>query len=246
MFKFLLRKSNQNKKQKEPTDKDLFNNIMSFANKVMEASNRSNYKEYFSRGNEHPILDLVRLIGRNLQTKYVTNLIYYEDESELNSLYPEEIFFDLKEIICPPNLSFYDLVSSVENKKDVHLNKDLVLPWPWKRERLINTISRIGKHRTWGEWKEDKLNHYIELWMPMGIAWVKGGNHSIATGIVQGVGKVLPKSTFDISGLYEYVYTDGEYYYRKNSDSIICKVKNIEFAALFEIGRIMKDNNISF
>ncbi|WP_411844595.1 DUF6710 family protein [Schinkia azotoformans] len=37
----------------------------------------------------------------------------------------------------------------------------------------------------------------------------------MASGILQGQGRLLPKETYDISELYEYIYTDGINYYRK-------------------------------
>lgn len=83
----------------------------------------------------------------------------------------------------------------------------------------------------------------MELWLPMGIAWVRGGNHSISTGIIQGSGIIQPTGIVDISNIFNHIYTDGMNYYRKSDHQIISQVKNIEFAAIFEIGRIMKEKS---
>jgi sulfite reductase beta subunit-like hemoprotein len=80
----------------------------------------------------------------------------------------------------------------------------------------------------------------------MGIGWVHGGNHSIATGIVQGEGEITPDSVYDISEVYQYVYTDGEYYITKEDNGVISDVPNVEFAAIFEIGRLMNERSICF
>jgi len=121
----------------------------------------------------------------------------------------------------------------------------LVLPWPWHRKRLINAVSRIGKGREWGSWKQDS-NHGIELWLPLGIAWVHSGNHSIATGIIQCSGTVKPNRVYDISKIYDYVHCNGKDFIDAQSNEIIASVENVEFAAIFEIGRLMKNNSISF
>ena len=89
------------------------------------------------------------------------------------------------------------------------------MPWPWEKNRLVSSISSIGKGRLWGEWQQDNLNHLVELWLPMGIAWVHGGNHSIATGIIQGHGQIKPEYIYDISEIYNFVYCDGLFYRRK-------------------------------
>jgi hypothetical protein len=44
--------------------------------------------------------------------------------------------------------------------------------------------------------------------------------------------------------VYEYVYCDGVNYYRE--EDIILPVKNAEIAAIFEIGRLMKENSINY
>ena len=45
----------------------------------------------------------------------------------------------------------------------MELNKDLILPWPWERNRLINSIASMGKGRLWGEWEQDNRNHSVTL-----------------------------------------------------------------------------------
>ena len=85
----------------------------------------------------------------------------------------------------------------------------------------------------------------MDVWLPIGIAWVYGGNHSITVGIVQG-GELEPNYYSDISKVYKYIKCDGESFIDINSGRSLCEVKSPEFAAIFEIGRMMVDNNISF
>ena len=80
----------------------------------------------------------------------------------------------------------------------------------------------------------------------MGVSWVNRGNHSIAAGIIQGAGTLIPESVTDISNVYDYVRCDGRHFIRSEDSSVIAPVRNAEFAAIFEIGRMMRDNHLSF
>ena len=165
-----------------------FRKILEFAQSVFVHSRSKNiYKQYYSKGNEHPLLDVVRLIGKTTQTKYLTSLLYCNDESELPGISSGQLFFDQTIPITIEGKRAYQLMKEEKSTKEIHLHKDLILPWPWKRERLINAISYIGEKRVRGGWKQDFDNHYTDLWLPIGVTWVKGGNHSIASGIYKGL-----------------------------------------------------------
>ena len=156
------------------------------------------------------------------------------------------MLFGRRDLISATGKTFEDLKLELEITREIHLGRDLVLPWPWRRTRLINSISRLGEGRVWGSWKQDFGNHRIELWLPLGISWVTSGNHSIAIGIIQCSGKLKPDYIYDISKMYDYVYCDGRNYIGKENNTIIAPVENVEFAAIFEIGRMMVENSISF
>ncbi|WP_017187242.1 DUF6710 family protein [Alkalibacillus haloalkaliphilus] len=236
-----LRKSSENDQIEK------FNRILRFSEGVFsESKNGSNtYVINNNKGNEHPILDVIKLVGKNLQSQYLTNLLTVEDESELPPLLPSTVFFDQSEILNSKGDTTINMLKEVSSKS-VDLKKDLVLPWPWKKERLIASISNLGTNRDWGGWQQDYNNHHLEVWLPMGVAWVRGGNHSITVGILQGEGTIIPDVTYDFREVYKYVYTDGKYYYRSEDDSKICKVKNVEFAAMFEVGRMMVEQSITY
>ena len=51
---------------------------------------------------------------------------------------------------------------------------------------------------------------------------------------------------YDVSPLYEYVLCDGDKFYLRENNNILFSVKNIELAAIFEIGRKMAQNKICF
>jgi hypothetical protein len=49
------------------------------------------------------------------------------------------------------------------------LASDMVLPWPWSLTRYIDNVSHIGT-RKGRPWKQDKINHYVDLWLPGALA----------------------------------------------------------------------------
>lgn len=231
--------------------KDKFDNIINFANQVINEFNINQpYKKSDTELLEHPLLDVIRLLARKLQTEYLCYLVSVDPEVSDQEYRKEDIKIDntifdhLKKIEGSYNLASF--IYEVPNDQLIELKKDVILPWPWNRKRLIDNIATIGKGRSCGEWKQDETNHFVILWLPIRIAWVDQGNHSITAGIIQGEGVLKPTKTYDISKVYDIIYCDGEYFRLKKDDSIFCEIKNIEFAAIFEIGRIMIERKISF
>lgn len=90
------------------------------------------------------------------------------------------------------------------------------------------------------------MNHCIELWLPLGIGWVHGGNHSLTVGIVEAKGKVKPEITYDVSAIYRHVICDGLEYRRKHDGSLISHVPDLDMAAVFEIGRLIHKHRVRF
>jgi len=224
--------------------KNNFDRIIEFTQSVLKEAkdfNNGLYAEY-----EHPLIDVVKLIGKQLQSLYLSNLLYEIDESDLPCLYPKELLFDPMTRISLDGTTFTDVRRELKTDRVISLNRDLILPWSWKKSRLATCIALIGEGRRMGQWRQDHNNHYVDLWLPMGVAFVYGGNHSISAGIIQGRGEIITRSVYDISDVYDYVYCDGFHYYRSEDGSIISKVINAEFAAIFEIGRMMREMSISY
>ena len=225
------------------SNKQRFDYIMQTAQELI------NNSKNFDKEN-HPICDMIRLLGRKLQSTEMEFLLWYGDiDSKIPSLFPENIFipfdFSLDAEYTKRKVTFHSLEKEVQCDKDINLSTDLILPWPWRKERLLKCLKYIGKDREWGKWKQDEHNHRVVVWLPMGICWVHGGNHSIAVGIVQG-GSLKPDYWYNISAVYKYVKTDGDYFYRISDNKKLCHIQNVEFAAIFEIGRMMYENHICF
>jgi len=192
--------------------------------------------------NPEALVDLVKLIGKPYQTKYISHIVMkgFSKVSHLNEffvLFPKDNHYAWE---------LHSLITEVKDyNRPLELKSDLIFPWPWNKDRIRDTLAFIGEGRKYGKWQEDKLNHSIVFWLPMGIGWVRGGNHSIANGIVNGEGIIQNYDAYDISEMYKYIYCDGEYFYEKKDNRKLFPVQSIEFACIFEIGRIMHENNIS-
>jgi hypothetical protein len=242
VFNWLQKKS----KRELQLQKNQFDRMISIAVEIFKEADKHQAKENY----KHPILNYVKLLGMKLQTAYITHLLYEDDHGETKkypSITPWLPFFDLSKKVSLDGKTLYDMLyRKVENMKiEVDLNQDLVLPWPWNYSRFVKVISSIGESRPWGKWKQDTLNHRILVLLPMGICFVEGGNHSITSGIIYGEGKVQTEDIYDFSEIYKYVYTDGLHYKRIEDDSIIANVKNLEFAVIFEVGRMMNERKVS-
>ncbi len=225
------------------TNKEKFDRAMSFARKVNQYY--INSLDYIDEGEQpsvNPLKDVIKAIGRAKQDEYIRELIYSVDEIEREPMTPDNCLYNLSIEITDDGLTFRDLMIKIDENIEVDLSKNLILPSPWKKDRLARAISTIGNGKIDGEWEYIPTNHVSIMWLPLEIVWVSGGNHSIATGIIQGEGRLKTKTVYDISKVYEYIYCDGIGYRRKDTKKIISYVKDIEFAIIFEIGRLLIDN----
>ncbi|WP_195945929.1 DUF6710 family protein [Paraclostridium bifermentans] len=224
------------------SDKEKFDNIMSLAKEIID-----NYS--YDYNHDHPILDFIRILGRRIQSDYMGYLLYSgKEENSTRDLEPREAMFPIYKVTRDEDGNYIkidSLIDIIEYDRKINISTDLILPWPWRRDRIYNCLTNIGKGREWGIWKQDDYNHWVNVWLPMGIAWVGGGNHSITVGIVQG-GELKPEYYSDISRIYKYIECDGENFRHTYGGEVLSKVKSPEFAAIFEIGRIMCEKGISF
>lgn len=220
------------------TSKEKFDQIMNFAVSLEEKNPRG-------------LFDLIRILLRPLQSELLISPIEYEEHNFNKELQSHKFFM--------PNCQLLELQNTLNKpilKNDnflIHLNRDPILPGPWNRDRYISSLSNIGTNKilnksVWsnygGEWKQDISNHFVSIWLPWGIAFVNGGNHSISVGIINGEGTLVPKDVYDMSFLLEQVKCDGENYILIENNEVLDTVNDIRIAAVFEIGRILHRNKI--
>lgn len=125
----------------------------------------------------------------------------------------------------------------------VSLARDSVLPCPWRRDDYVKAISRMGSGKSVGAWQAAP-KHRIVLWLPWGIPFVIGGNHSIAAGVIAGEGVLTPTEVWDLSAWLESVQTDGRTYFHRSDKRYICAVVDLVRAAIFEVGRLMTTHGV--
>jgi hypothetical protein len=136
---------------------------------------------------------------------------------------------------------FLDNCARIDGSEEfkVRLTSDVVLPWPWNRVSMASGLANIGTGKPHGPWRQDS-NHYLEVWLPWRIAFVIGGNHSIAAGIIAGERELIPRYVYDMSKVFDIVSCDGKYYRFRQTGAAITKVADQRIAAVFEIGRLIQ------
>lgn len=125
----------------------------------------------------------------------------------------------------------------------VNLARDIVLTTPWHRSRYESALANIGEGKPCGSWRPDD-NHGLALCWPWKVAFVLGGNHSIAAGILAGEGELTATDVYDLAPVLDRVYCDGNEY-RTASGHFIASVDDPRKAAVYEIGRLMIKHGLS-
>jgi hypothetical protein len=136
----------------------------------------------------------------------------------------------------------------------VWLAWDAVIAVPWSMDRIIRTLTELSRGPV-GEaeaWSFDPGNHQVVLWLPMRLAQVWKGNHSITAGILCNAGSVPATAIFDLAPLFEILELKGTWErgdssgvaWRDRGSDQISQVFDWRLGALFEIGRLL--HNLSF
>lgn len=149
---------------------------------------------------------------------------------------------------------------TVDTDKDsvikIKLSQALVFTEVWNKERF-QTI--FANHKGDIITQKNIDSRIVYLYLPLGISFIiDGGNHTIYSGKIKGVGEInfngnAYNKIYDMSKLYDYMYFDGVYYRKRGSEGkikksgkIIARAANFEFGCIFEIGRMIYENKISF
>lgn len=190
---------------------------------------------------------IIRLLGGVTQRQAMAGLISSIDHSG-PAMEPSVAWFCEARSVYPGGLNMFNLKKEV--KKDnphikLRLGVDIVLPCPREHLKLSRALNWEHEGEKQGPWTKEK-NHKVEWWLPVGIGWVHGGNHSITAGIASGEGFVTPYHVYDISAIYQYVKCDGVEFLATKTGAKLAAVENIEFAAIFEIGRKMVERGVTY
>jgi len=175
---------------------------------------------------------LLRALVRPLQADYLL-AVAAEGQDARPELNERQFFFQgIFDYISFEQLSQQKIAP---DDYPLSLASDMVLPWPWSMNSYSNSLS-IGAWQ--GKlWRYDPSNHAVELWLPWRIGFVKGGNHSLAAGILAGEGTLMPDKVYDLQALLACVSTDGLWWY--DNDGPVEKVQDWRTAAFYELGRLI-------
>ncbi|WP_176052979.1 DUF6710 family protein [Paraburkholderia caribensis] len=221
--------------------------VISRVRRFLGRKRRSQFENFMdmareiAQRNPAALHDLVNLLLRPYQAEALVGVVENAAHQAPPSIVSSSFFFDDRRITP---LSYGIGIKLAPDSFTVNLAKDTILPWPWNRQRIASALAYIGRGKSMGKWRQDP-NHQVMLWLPWGISFVGGGNHSIAAGIIAGEGEVTPGEVRDMSALLDLVECDGRYYRETSSRKTIAAVEDERLAAVFEIGRLMRQLNVT-
>lgn len=190
----------------------------------------------------HPIYRYINAIGSSVLQRLLMQLFTGQEVDRVDAL-----FFDLCRYIKSENKTYAcDCVTIEDNEKiKISLKGNLVIPVAWNISRFETSITAIGTD-CGNPFEFQRLNHMSMLFLPIGVTIVHNGNHSILSGILKREGVIHPTEIVNLASQYEKIKFDGTYYRDIESDQIIQEVRNFELGAIYEIGRLLIKNDITF
>lgn len=181
---------------------------------------------------------LVNYIARETQAELFSQMTLKKITPYFKKGEPHELLFlDYAAIDDSGNkINSFFVQERIENSP-LPLADYIFLPWPWNYKSLVECFFSIGTQDH--PWKFDEMNHRVTFYLPFKVGFLYGGNHSIATGIVKGIGSIDKYDQVDLSKIYDHIYCDGEFYRRRCDGRPLQRVPDLPMAAVFEIGRLM-------
>lgn len=219
-----------NIKKNKNNNVESFNNILNFAKSILQSDQPQR------------IDDLIYSLGKPYQFKIINMCIKGKPLSRNSAFNFEHLFFrnDAKKYQFIKVNSAGDFINYNESLigKKIHPDSSLIFTFPWNKNRLSDAFNHIGE-TVQNEWKFDPLNHRVLYISPLNIGYVLNGNHSAVMNIINNEAPMIITEELDLTLVYEEIYTDGQFFKSKLDNSIIDQVSSVEFAAIFEIGRLL-------
>jgi hypothetical protein len=188
------------------------------------------YEEEKTKEDQILILDyILSVVREDLKYDILTDIFYREEwfDRELRIQLPFPYYYYNKEGI---RLSIYEADAEV---KEVDLAKECVLVFPWHREKMRESIKNIGRN----EFVYQKTNHKAYYFSPINICFVYNGMHSIAAGVGFKRG-YIEADEYDVSKLYDHVYTDGLCWYNSHNNQKLDDLLDFRIGIIYEISRM--------
>jgi hypothetical protein len=140
-------------------------------------------------------------------------------------------------LIGRDEMFFKKNINHIKQRKSFDKYMDMSNSVASDKAALRRLIRLLGRHPR-DIWKQDS-NHKVWYWHPVGVGLVHNGYHSIAYGIIDGVGEVCCHHAFDLSAAYDFIKADGVHFIRLQDNKPVWQVHSPELAAIFEIGRML-------
>lgn len=122
-------------------------------------------------------------------------------------------------------------IRSSTQKKQLDLKKECVLVRPWEDSRLLGHIKRES------DFKYDDMNHKGNYYRGLDITVIYNGLHSITDCILnRDKGSIIVDELY-CDEFFDFIYTDGEYWYNSYDNSVISVVIDFRIAILFEFNK---------
>lgn len=191
---------------------------------------------------------LIRMLGKRRQGEILEAIFVY-DGGSLPPLPPFMEWFNQWRqeapsyiALTPDGRTSKDLRRIIRRPRRVSFKTDLVLPAPCNMSLMLQRIENQEPNFSKG-WSK----RMVLVSEPLGMVLVDYSDAESLIGIIDQEGEVEVDSFHDYSELYQYVHCDGENFIRTWDGHVIAPVFDVEFAAIFEIGRILlkyKDPNM--
>lgn len=149
------------------------------------------------------VFDIIKILADNIN--------YRNNKALLSNTPKENVWEDTF-----TNMVFKVDEIKIEKEIIIHMGKNPVLSDIWSEHKQIDGLKNFSEYAR--IWKEDRLNHFYYLILPVGLTVVVNGFHSTNAGIVKSIGHLCfsPNTengkVFDISSLYQNFFFDGIYY----------------------------------
>lgn len=204
-------------------------------NMVMEVARK------ISLSNPDALRNLIFALLRPLQSEHLLAVAECQDHQAPDAINGSSFFFTNHSLFSHSDhwIQDYPIV-------ELNLACTPIFPTPWDRDRYARALALIGHGKPLGDWRQEP-NHVVSLWLPWGIGFVSGGNHSISSGILGGeMVSIVPHEVFDFSPVLNLVESDGATYRSKQYGEVLAEVTDHRIAAVFEIGRLIIQHRVDF
>ena len=168
---------------------------------------------------------LIKIVKMDLQQEHLAWFLYGDrDRGGGYSTY----YFPLT---CKDNNGNTINIRSLNKTKQIDLKKECVLVRPWENNRLLKHIKRKS------DFEYDDLNHMGDYYRGLDITVIYNGLHSITDCILnRDKGSIIVDELL-CDELFDYISTDGEYWYNSYDNSVISIVIDFRIAILFELNK---------